>query len=125
MYNNPNKENGGRAMKNHVRVGGKLLQTNKTWGHLKQKQQEWILQTAHKQYDRFLRERGKLPVEGSKKQLIEEIYTLIEERKIWIPYGEVYRVLCKHIARWNRREEAKALQQKVSIGTDFTETSEE
>ena len=79
MYNNPNKENGGRAMKNHVRVGGKLLQTNKTWSHLKQKQQEWILQTAHKQYDRFLRERGKLPVEGSKKQLIEEIYTLIEE----------------------------------------------
>lgn len=111
-------------MKNHVKVGGRLLQTNKTWSHLKQKQQEWILQTARKQYDRFLRERGKLPVEGSKKLLIEDIYTKIEERDIWIPYGEVYRVLCKHIARWNRCE-AQTPQQMDIDETEFTENPEE
>ena len=111
-------------MKNHVKVGGKLLQTNKTWSHLKQKQQEWILQTARKQYDRFLQERGKLPVEGSKKQLIEDIYAIIEERNIWIPYGEVYRVLCKHIARWNRQEMA-AIRQSDPLEADFSENSED
>ena len=116
------------AVKNHVKVGGKLLQTNKTWSHLKQKQKEWIVQTARRHYDRFLREHGKLPVEGSKKQLIEEIYAVIEERDIWIPYGEVYRVLCKHIARWNRQEEASVntspMESSASIETIFQEDPE-
>lgn len=117
------------AVKNHVKVGGKLLQTNKTWSHLKQKQKEWIVQTARRHYDRFLRERGKLPVEGSKKQLIEEIYAVIEGRDIWIPYGEVYRVLCKHIARWNRQEGASVntspMESMASTETIFQEDLEE
>ena len=92
-------------MKNHIRVDGRLLQTNKTWGHLKRKQQDWILRMAHEQYDIFVEERGKLPVEGSKKRLIEEIYAIIQGRDIWIPYGEVYRVLCRRIAHWNRQHQ--------------------
>lgn len=112
-------------MKNHVKVGGKLLQTNKTWSHLKQKQKDWILQTARGHYDRFLRERGKLPVEGSKEQLIEEIYAVIKERDIWISYGEVYRVLCKHIARWNRQKgtsiNPSSMEPTAFKETDFQE----
>ena len=115
-------------LKNHVKVGGKLLQTNKIWSHLKQKQKEWIIQTARGQYDRFLRECGKLPVEGSKKQLIEDVYAVIEERDIWIPYGEVYRVLCKHIARWNRQEEASintsSMESTASTETNYQEDLE-
>lgn len=90
-------------MKNHVRVNGQLLQTNKKWGALKQKQQEWIMETARKQYDQFVAVRGKLPVHGSKQQLIEQIYQTIEGRGIWIPFGEVKRRLDASIARWNRR----------------------
>ena len=94
-------------MKNHIRVDGKLLQTNKAWGDLKRKQQEWIYRIARDQYAAFIENRGKLPAEGSKKQLIEEIYAIIQDREIWIPYGEVYRVLSRRIAHWNRQQEAK------------------
>ena len=53
-------------MKNHIRINGQLLQTNKKWSHLKEKQKTWIMETARREYDRFVRERGKLPVHGSK-----------------------------------------------------------
>ena len=90
-------------MKNHMRINGQLLQTNKKWSHLKEKQKAWIMETARQEYDCFVRERGKLPVHGSKQQLIERIYEAIEAKDIWIPYGEVKRVLDARIAHWNRQ----------------------
>ena len=110
-------------MKNHVRVDGRLLQTNKTWGHLKRKQQEWIYRVARERYEAFIEKRGKLPVEGSKKQLIEEIYSIIQGREIWIPYGEVYRVLCRRIAHWNRQQEAMKQAEKENR-VSLNETNE-
>lgn len=100
-------------MKNHIRVDGKLLQTNKAWGDLKRRQQEWIYRIARERYEAFIENRGKLPVEGSKKQLIEEMYVIIQDREIWIPYGEVYRVLSRRIAHWNRQREAMKQPEKV------------
>ncbi len=43
-------------MKNHIRINGQLLQTNKKWSHLKEKQKTWIMETARREYDRFVRE---------------------------------------------------------------------
>ncbi|MDO5300278.1 MAG: transposase [Clostridia bacterium] len=95
-------------MKNHIRVDGRLLQTNKKWSHLKEKQKTWIMETARREYDRFVHERGKLPVHGSKQQLNEHVYELIEEKGIWVPYGEIKRVLDARIAHWNRQAEQAA-----------------
>ena len=92
-------------MKNHIRINGQLLQTNKKWSHLKEKQKTWIMEIARREYDRFVRECGKLPVHGSKQQLNELIYEKIEAKGIWIPYGEVKRVLDARIAHWNRTAE--------------------
>lgn len=92
-------------MKNHIHINGQLLQTNKKWSHLKEKQKTWIMETARREYDRFVRERGKLPVHGSKQQLNEHIYEMIEAKGIWIPYREVKRALDARIARWNRTAE--------------------
>jgi sortase (surface protein transpeptidase) len=89
-------------MKNHAWVDGQLLQTNKKWSQLKERQKTWIYETAKKEYDRFVFERGKQPVHGAKKALIERIYDLIIERGIWIPFGEVSRVLSRRIAHWHR-----------------------
>ncbi len=72
-------------MKNHMRINGQLFQTNKKWSHLKEKQKTWIMETAWQEYDRFARERGKLPVHGSKQQLIEHIYEVMEAKGVWIP----------------------------------------
>ena len=60
-------------MKNYMRINGQLLQTNKKWSHLKERQKNWIMETARQENDRFVRERGKLPVHGSKQQLIERM----------------------------------------------------
>ena len=97
-------------MKNHIRVDGKLLQTNKAWGDLKRKQQEWIYRIARDQYAAFIKNRGKLPVEGSKKQLIEELYAIIQDREIWIPYRveqcpQRHEVCAGHTHRADRHHE--------------------
>lgn len=89
-------------MKNHLKINGQLYQTNKKWSSLKEKQKTWIMETARKEYDRFVHERGKLPVHGSRQQLIELVYDRIRDKGIWIPYGEVKRVLDIRIAHWNR-----------------------
>ena len=61
------------------------------------------METARQEYDCFVRERGKLPVHGSKQQLIEHIYEVFEAKGVWIPYGEVKRELDAQIAYWNRQ----------------------
>jgi hypothetical protein len=81
-------------------VDGQLLQTNKKWSHLKEKQKTWMLETAKKEYDRFVVMRGKQPVHGARKALIEHIYDEVAERGIWIPFTEFSRVVSRHIAHW-------------------------
>ena len=102
-------------MKNHLHVNGQLLQTNKKWSHLKERQKTWIMETARQEYDCFVRERGKLPVHGSKQQLIERIYEVFEEKCIWFPYGEVNRVLDARIAHWNRQTGTAAVSDESEI----------
>ena len=102
-------------MKNHMRINGQLFQTNKKWSHLKEKQKTWIMETAWQEYDRFVRERGKLPVHGSKQQLIEHIYEAIEAKGVWIPYGEVKRVLYARIAHRNLQAGMAAVLDKLEI----------
>lgn len=109
-------------MKNHIRVDGRLLQTNKKWSHLKEKQKTWIMDTAKREYDCFVRERGKLPVHGSKQQFNEHIYELIEEKEIWIPYGEIKRVLDARIAHWNRIAEQASESEETVEKTDAQST---
>lgn len=90
-------------MKNHLHVNGQLLQKNKKWSHLKEKQKNWIMETVRQEYDRFVRARGELPVHGSKQQPIEHICEVIEAKGVWLPYDEAKRVLDARIAHWNRR----------------------
>ena len=92
-------------MSKHIKVNGCLLQINKQWRDLKRKQKQLILELARHEYEQFLRTHEKLPTHNSKEQLINKVYDLIEAQKIWIPYGEVYRVLCSLIAKWNRKQE--------------------
>ena len=52
---------------------------------------------------------------GSKQQLIEHIYEAIEGKGVWIPYGEVKRVLDARIAHWNRKAGAAAVSDESEI----------
>ncbi|UOQ95098.1 hypothetical protein MUO14_09285 [Halobacillus shinanisalinarum] len=78
-------------MKNHIKVNGKLLQTNKRFSQLKQSQKNWIATELYKLYHEKMKERRttrKLPPEH-RDAVISSLYEQIQNREIWIPYGEV------------------------------------
>ena len=78
-------------MKNHIKVNGKILQTNKRFSQLKNSQKEWIATELYKLYHDKMKERRttrKLPPDH-RDAVIASLYEQIQNREIWIPYGEV------------------------------------
>jgi hypothetical protein len=78
-------------MKNHIKVNGKILQTNKLFSQLKNSQKEWIATELYKLYHNKMKERRttrKLPP-NQRDIVTSSLYEQIQNRGIWIPYGEV------------------------------------
>jgi hypothetical protein len=92
-----------KAGKNHVKVNGTLLQTNKKWSHLKQKQRDWIYEITRQEHKKFVEENNRLPMKTGKKKLIAVIETKIDERGIWLPSYELESGIGKYIDRMNRK----------------------
>ena len=78
-------------MKNHEWVDGKLLQTNKKYSHLKQKQRDNIYQWMYAGYKAFYEQHGQAPREKDADEVLASVFEKIEAAEIWIPAGEVYR----------------------------------
>lgn len=76
-------------MKNHEWVDRKLLQTNKKYSHLKQKQKEKIYQWMYEAYRRKYQELGSFPDTRDDDDILFQVMDKIEKAEIWIPYGEV------------------------------------
>jgi len=78
-------------MKNHIKVNGKLLQTNKCFSQLKESQKNWIVPELFKLYHNKMKEirtTRKLPPHH-RDTVISSLYEQIQNREIWIPYDEV------------------------------------
>lgn len=78
-------------MKNHIKVNGKLLQTNKRFSQLKNSQKDWIATELYNLYFDKMKERRttrKLPP-NYRDTVIRSLYEQIQNREIWIPYNEV------------------------------------
>ncbi|QQK75414.1 hypothetical protein HUG15_07330 [Salicibibacter cibarius] len=78
-------------MKNHIKVNGKLLQTNKRFSQLKESQKNWIVAELYKLYHNKMKEKRttrKLS-QNDRDTVISTLYEQIRDREIWIPYGEV------------------------------------
>ena len=93
------------AGKNHVRVNGTLLQTNKKWSQLKQRQREWIYGITRAEHQRFIEENSILPMKTGKKKLIAAIIAKTDERGIWLPSDELKSGIGKYIDRLNRKSD--------------------
>lgn len=78
-------------MKNHEYRNGRIIQTNKKFSHLKQKQKEWISNLLREKYQAAIKDSGKKPSKQEKARLLQEVYNEIEEREIWLPYHELKR----------------------------------
>lgn len=91
-------------MKNHVKIDGKLLQTNKKWSALKQSQRDWIYEHLRIEHDACVESNEKLPMKKRKDIIIDTVYAKVVERGIWIPYGEYHSHVSVFIDRLNRKD---------------------
>ena len=76
-------------MKNHEWVDGKLLQTNKKYSHLKQKQKDKIHTWMYSAYKAAYQRLGKHPDTVDDEEILQEVMNQIDAAEIWIPYDEV------------------------------------
>lgn len=70
-------------MRKHKMVDGRLLQMNKSFGQLKQKQREKIAEWMYQAYKRQVKEGL------SEEAALKTVFDQIEEAKIWIPDYEI------------------------------------
>ena len=78
-------------MKNHIKVNGKLPQTNKRFSQLKNSQKDWIATELYKLYhDKMIERRTTKKLSPDHRDaVISFLYEQIQNREIWIPYDEV------------------------------------
>lgn len=93
-----------RNFKNHEFVGGKLLQTNKKFSQLKEKQKALIAEWFYIECDNFYKENNKFPLsKGETETIIDLVYERIQGHDIWIPFGEIKQYFSKRKARIEKR----------------------
>jgi hypothetical protein len=92
-----------KAGKNHLMVNSTLLQTNKKWSQLKQRQRDWIYEITRSAHQKFLEDNNRLPMKAGKQKLIDIIEAKVDERGIWLPSDELEHGIGKYIDRLNRR----------------------
>lgn len=92
-------------MKNHMVVGGKLLQTNKKFSQLKNSQKEKINGWLYEEYEKLWRENGMIPGKSQKEIIVNNVYARIEEAEIWLPLDELYSYYESHINKFRKRYE--------------------
>ncbi|MBJ7966988.1 transposase [Bacillus cereus] len=88
-------------MKNHTRNSkGQLLQTNKKWSHLKQKQRENISTWLREAYIEKIKVHKRRLKPREHEDVLESVMSKIYEREIWIPDYEVEMYYKGKINKW-------------------------
>ncbi|MEJ9227738.1 hypothetical protein [Priestia aryabhattai] len=111
-------------MKNHVYQNGRLIQTNKKFSSLKQKQKEWITNELRQRYIRAINYPHIKLHPRKRDQILDEVYALIEEKEIWIPYGEVKKHYFSKISSFIRKNRKIMPQEENKTGDTSQEESE-
>lgn len=88
-------------MKNHTRNSkGQLLQTNKKWSHLKQKQRETISTWLREAYIEKIKVHNRRLKPREHEDVLESVMSKIYDREIWIPDYEVEKYYKGKINKW-------------------------
>ena len=78
-------------LKNHIRVNGRLLQTNKKFSALKLRQKEWIASLLRSKTISLMLEHQRQLKRPESERILQETLIAIEHKGIWIPDCEVRR----------------------------------
>lgn len=92
------------SQKNHKMINGRLLQMNKPFSQLKQKQKEKIQEWLYQEYAR-IDEIGKPPNFKHNIEILSAVYDKIESAEIWIPFHEAEKYFYSRKRRFQTRYE--------------------
>jgi 8-oxo-dGTP diphosphatase len=98
------------SRKNHQLIGGRLLQTDKRFSQLKEKQKEKINHWFYDEYKRIYDRLGKPPDSRHNDEILDAAYAKIEEAEIWIPYGEIQQYFYSRKNAFHKRYEKEKLR---------------
>ncbi|MCQ6334502.1 MULTISPECIES: transposase [Bacillus cereus group] len=88
-------------MKNHTKgPKGQLLQTNKKWSHLKQKQRETISIWLREAYIEKIKVHNRRLKPREHEDVLIQVLFKIREHEIWIPEYEVEKYYKGKINKW-------------------------
>ena len=105
-------------MKNHEWVDGKLLQTNKKYSHLKQKQKDKIYQWMYEAFKHNYDRTGRYPGRKEDDEILFEVMDRIESAEIWIPEHEVekhYKSVKSKLNKRYKRSVRESIAAKVTL----------
>jgi hypothetical protein len=87
-------------VKNHIRVNGRLLQTNKKFTALKLRQKEWIASLLRSKTISLMLEHQRQLKRSERERILQETLIAIEQKGIWIPDCEVRRYYDSKVQRY-------------------------
>lgn len=94
-------------MHRHELVDGKLLQMDKRYGDLKQKQKEKISIWLDEEMKAYYLKNGELPVKRKDYyEVLDNLYQRIQQADIWIPKYEIIKHYSKRYNRIIKRFES-------------------
>ena len=96
------------SRKNHKPVNGRLLQMDKQFSDLKERQKSRIAEWIYTAYREAYLQTGKEPDKEADTVILDSVMEKIEDAEIWIPYGEIvsyYRRRKKHMKKRLEKEE--------------------
>ncbi|WP_242281014.1 transposase [Bacillus cereus group sp. BfR-BA-01347] len=92
-------------MKNHAKgPKGQLLQTNKKWSHLKQKQRENISNWLREAYIEKIKVHNRRLKPKEHEDVLSQVLFKIREHEIWIPEYEVEKYYKGKINKWYNKQ---------------------
>lgn len=86
-------------------VNGRLLQTDKKFSALKEKQKMKINEWFYEAYRKCYLESEKIPTKKNDSEILAYVFAKIEEAQIWIPDGEIYAYYQKRKGKLQKRLE--------------------
>lgn len=86
-------------------VNGRLLQTDKKFSALKEKQKMKINEWFYEAYRKCYLESEKILTKKNDSEILAYVFAKIEEAQIWIPDGEIYAYYQKRKGKLQKRLE--------------------
>ena len=105
------------SRKNHRMVDGRLLQTDKPFSQLKQKQKEKINEWLYQEYRALYRQIGKVPDARHNDKILFAVQEKIEAAEIWIPLGEVEKYFFSRKTAFRKRYEKEIVREQEAEDT--------